>query len=226
MRSSANIHATLTANRFCFSLEWPPHFCILQSAFCSQPSAFNVLHSTNHRSIRRIILRNCIATFAAIVFAFTTASISVAQVATTPEKSEKLGADIAAKIAKEDQISIDLFKQIQASEEARKSVVVVDVRSDNETKVSIIPGAITKAQYEADAKKYEGKTVVCYCLSGGRSGKYVKQLKSKDIRAVDLKGSILGWCEASLPLTTLDGKPTKRVNVYGNKVPAEYESVE
>ncbi len=102
----------------------------------------------------------------------------------------------------------------------------MDVRSDSETKVSVIPGAITKAQYEADAKKYEGKTVVCYCLSGGRSGKYVKQLKAKDIAAVDLKGSILGWCEAGLPLETLDRKPTKRVNVYGNKVPPQYESAE
>ncbi len=162
----------------------------------------------------------------AVVCVFTTASFSVAKVAEPPEKTEKLDAEIAVKIAKENQISIDLFQQIQSSEEARKSIVVVDVRSDAETKVSIIPGAITKAQYESDTKKYEGKTVVCYCLSGGRSGKYVKQLKSKDVPAVDLKGSILGWCEASLPLTTLDGKPTKRVNVYGNKIPAEYESVE
>ncbi len=151
---------------------------------------------------------------------------SFAQAPQVPEASEKLGADIAAKIAKENQITIDLFRKIQASEEALKSVVLVDVRSDNETKVSIIPGAITKAQFEAEPEKYKGKTAICYCLSGGRSGKYVKQLKSKDIPAVDLKGSITGWLEAGLPLTTLDGKPTKKVNVYGNKVPAGYESVE
>ena len=142
------------------------------------------------------------------------------------QAGEKLGPEIAAKIAKENQITIDLFKQIQASEEALKSIVLVDVRSESETNVSIIPGAITKAQFEADPKKYEGKTAVCYCLSGGRSGKYVKQLKAKEIPAVDLKGSMLGWCEALQPLTTLDGKPTKRVNVYGNKIPAQYESVE
>ena len=148
------------------------------------------------------------------------------QAAKVPEPTEKLGAEIAAKIAKENQITIDLFRKIQASEEALKSVVLVDVRSDNETKVSIIPGAITKAQFEAEPEKYKGKTAICYCLSGGRSGKYVKQLKAKDAPAVDLKGSITGWLEAGLPLTTLDGKPTKQVNVYGNKVPAGYESVE
>jgi rhodanese-related sulfurtransferase len=152
--------------------------------------------------------------------------LSFGQANRGPDTNEKLDADIAAKIAKESQITIDLFKKIQASEEALKSVVLVDVRSDNETKVSIIPGAITKAQFEAEPEKYKGKTAICYCLSGGRSGKFVKQLKAKDVPAVDLKGSINGWLEARLPLTTLDGKPTKKVNVYGNKVPEGYESVE
>jgi rhodanese-related sulfurtransferase len=164
-----------------------------------------------------------LASYAIVLSVFQT---SFGQATKVPEATEKLGADIAAKIAKENQITIDLFKKIQASEEALKSVVLVDVRSDNETKVSIIPGAITKAQYEAEPEKYKGKTAICYCLSGGRSGKYVKQLKAKDVPAVDLKGSITGWLEAGLPLTTLDGKPTKRVNVYGNKVPSGYESVE
>ena len=168
-----------------------------------------------------------VCSIATLSFAQSPATESTtAQAGAKSETTEKLGPEIAAKIAKQDQISIDLFKQIQDSEEAWKSIVLVDVRSDTETKVSIIPGAITKTQFEADRKKYEGKTVVCYCLSGGRSGKYVKQLKAKDVPAVDLKGSMLGWCEALQPLTTLDGKPTNRVNVYGNKVPAKYESVE
>ena len=151
--------------------------------------------------------------------------LSFGQAVNDSDTKEKLDAEIAAKIAKENQITVDLLKKIQASEEALKSVVLVDVRSDTETKVSIIPGAITKAQFEAEPEKYKGKTAICYCLSGGRSGKYVKQLKAKDVPAVDLKGSITGWLEAGLPLTTLDGKPTKQVNVYGNKVPAGYESV-
>lgn len=171
-------------------------------------------------------MSNTIRSLATFIIVLSSAQLSFAQATKVPEVPEKLGADISAKIAKENQITIDLFKQIQASEEALKSVVLVDVRGDNETRVSIIPGAITKAQFEAEPDKYKGKTAICYCLSGGRSGKYVKQLKAKDIPAVDLKGSMLGWCEAGLPLTTLDGKPTKRVNVLGNKVPLEYESVE
>ncbi len=175
----------------------------------------------------KLIAFQVVCTLATLSFAQNSAAQSTtARPGSESETEEKLGPEIAAKIAKQDQISIDLFKQIQESEEALKSIVLVDVRSDTETKVSIIPGAITKAQFEADRKKYEGKTVVCYCLSGGRSGKYVKQLKSKDVPAVDLKGSMLGWCEALQPLSTPDGKPTNRVNVYGNKVPEKYESVE
>jgi rhodanese-related sulfurtransferase len=171
-------------------------------------------------------MRNTVRSLATFLIALNTLQLSFAQEVKVPAATGKLGVDIAAKIAKENQITIDLFKQIQASKEALISIVLVDVRSDSETKVSVIPGAITKAQFEAEPEKYKGKTAICYCLSGGRSGKYVKQLKAKDVAAVDLKGSMLGWCEAHLPLTTLDGKPTKRVNVYGNKVPAEYESVE
>lgn len=175
---------------------------------------------------RSTILKIKVCSIATFTIALSVFQLTFSQEAKAPVTAEKLGADIAAKIAKENQISIDLFKKIQASEEALKSIVLVDVRSDNETKVSVIPGAITKAQFEADPDKYKGKTAICYCLSGGRSGKYVKQLKSKDVPAVDLKGSMLGWCEAGLPLTTLDGKPTKRVNVLGNKVSSKYESVE
>jgi rhodanese-related sulfurtransferase len=137
--------------------------------------------------------------------------------------SNKIGPEIGKQIAKENQISIDLFRKIQADKEALDSIVLLDVRSDSENSVSVIPGAITKAKYEAEPSKYAGKTVVCYCLSGGRSGKYVKQLKSQGVPAVDLKGSILEWCKYELPLTTPDGKPTNKVNVYDNKVPAKYE---
>ncbi len=125
---------------------------------------------------------------------------------------------------KKNQISIELFQKIAADKAALESIVLVDVRSESENSVSVIPGAITKAQYEADPKKFAGKTAVCYCLSGGRSGKYVKQLKANGVPAVDLKGSILEWCKYELPLTTPDGKPTNKVNVYDNKVPAKYDT--
>ncbi len=160
-----------------------------------------------------------------LVFSVTVCSGQETRVSGPPksEPQSEVGSDIGAKIANENQISIELFRKIMANKAALDSIVLVDVRSDSENSVSIIPGAITKAKYEADPKKYAGKTAVCYCLSGGRSGKYVKQLKAGGQPAVDLKGSILEWCKQELPLTTPDGQPTNKVNVYDNKVPAKYD---
>lgn len=105
--------------------------------------------------------------------------------------------------------------------------VVVDVRSDKEVKVSIIPSAITKAQYEKDAAKYRDKLVIPYCTVGGRSGAYAKQLAAKGVKVKNYEGSILKWVEAGLPLVTLDGKPTNRVHTYSDRyrVPAKYQQV-
>lgn len=105
--------------------------------------------------------------------------------------------------------------------------VVVDVRSEKETNVSVIPGAITKAQYEKDAAKHQGKLVIPYCTVGARSGAYAKQLAGKGVEVKNYKGSILDWVNAGLPLTTLDGQPTKRVHTYSDRyrVPANYEQV-
>lgn len=115
-----------------------------------------------------------------------------------------------------------------AGEEPPKpNFVVVDVRSDAETKVSVIPGAITKAAYEKNASEYQGRTVIPYCLSGGRSGAYAKELASRDVPVKNYQGSILAWVGDELPLATLDGKPTKRVHTISERsqVPATYEQV-
>ncbi len=105
--------------------------------------------------------------------------------------------------------------------------VVVDVRSDEEVNVSIIPGAITKAKYEKDAGKYRDKLVIPYCTVGGRSGAYAKQLAGKGVKVKNYEGSILKWIDAGLPLVTLEGQPTNRVHTYSDRyrVPAKYEQV-
>tara|TARA_R110002049_G_scaffold182485_2_gene350365 strand:- start:106479 stop:107012 length:534 start_codon:yes stop_codon:yes gene_type:complete len=105
--------------------------------------------------------------------------------------------------------------------------VLVDVRTDAETAVSVIPGAITKSQYEKDRERYQGRTVIPYCTVGGRSGAYAKQLAKEGIKVQNYQGSILQWIEAGLPLVTLDGKATNRVHTYSDRyrVPAKYEQV-
>ncbi|WP_231598419.1 rhodanese-like domain-containing protein [Crateriforma conspicua] len=105
--------------------------------------------------------------------------------------------------------------------------VLVDARSPEETEVSVIPGAITVKQFEAQQEKFAGTTVIAYCTSGYRSDRYAAKLIDKGIKAKNMKASILGWCAAKLPLETLDRKPTNRVHTYSsqNTVPKIYEAI-
>lgn len=125
------------------------------------------------------------------------------------------------------EISTEKLIQRLTDSEAMKKTVVVDVRTPAETAVSVIPGAITKSEYEANAAKYRDKQVIVYCTVGGRSANYAKQLVAKKIDVLNYKGSILAWVAAEQPLETLEGEPTKRVHTYSgrNKVPKSYQAV-
>ncbi|QDT12688.1 rhodanese-like domain-containing protein [Stieleria marina] len=128
-----------------------------------------------------------------------------------------------------------LTKQQKAEAEAKKAgvkvpqadFVVVDVRSAAEIKVSVIPGAITKSQFEKERQRYKGRTVIPYCTVGGRSGAYAKQLSKNGVKVKNYEGSILDWVAAELQLVTLSGQPTNRVHTYSDRyqVPAKYQRV-
>ena len=109
-------------------------------------------------------------------------------------------------------------------------VVIVDVREKNEQAVSMIPGALTKAEFETQraAGTLGDKPIVVHCTIGYRSGVYVHELKEQGIDAKNLKGSLLLWSHEGLPLETPDGSPTKKIHVYGKQwdlLAEDYESV-
>ncbi len=141
-------------------------------------------------------------------------------------KVEAIETDVLAKM---------LTMQREAEAKARESgskipqadFVVVDVRSDAEVNVSVIPGAITKAQYEKNRDQYVDRLVIPYCTVGGRSGAYAKQLAKDGVKVKNYEGSILKWVDAGLPLVTLKGEPTNRVHTYSDRyqIPAKYERV-
>ncbi|WP_197994752.1 rhodanese-like domain-containing protein [Gimesia panareensis] len=105
--------------------------------------------------------------------------------------------------------------------------VLVDVRSSEETNVSMIPGAITRESFEKNIDRYRDRTVIAYCTIGYRSGKYTARLIEQGITAKNFKGSIIAWCASQLELVTPEGKATHRVHTYSSKykVPALYEAV-
>ena len=121
----------------------------------------------------------------------------------------------------------DQIRRLQVDQTQQDQFVVVDVRSKAETDVSMIPGAITKSEFEESAREHQGKTIIVYCTVGVRSGKYAAKLNQKGWEARNYKGSILDWCQRELLLKTRDGKKTNQVHTYSAwySVPQNYVAV-
>ncbi len=122
-------------------------------------------------------------------------------------------------------ISVDDLAKLRENED----VVIVDVREPNEQAVSMIPGAITKEEFERRKVELRDKPIVVHCTIGYRSGVYAEGLAKDGIAAQNLEGSILSWAHAGQPLIDpKTGGPTKRVHVYGREwdlLPEGYEAV-
>ncbi|HVX60231.1 MAG TPA: rhodanese-like domain-containing protein [Pirellulales bacterium] len=109
----------------------------------------------------------------------------------------------------------------------REKIVVVDVRSPQERAVSMIPGAISREEFEAHQQDYREAPIVAYCTLGFRSGRYVAELRRKQFDASNLAGAILAWTHTGEPLVDAQGE-TRRVHVYGrrwNLVASGYKGV-
>ena len=111
--------------------------------------------------------------------------------ATDKKKTIRVMADqIANKFSKAPQVSIENYLDWK---QEKLPIVLVDVRPENERKVSIIPGAISKEEFESQKAKYQNHKIVAYCTIGYRSSEYVQKLIKQDINAYNLKESLLGW---------------------------------
>ena len=126
-------------------------------------------------------------------------------------RAQLIGRQTAAPIVTTGQI-----QSLRSTEGLEDSFVIVDVRDKVETDVSVIPGAVTQAEFERTADQQHGKTVLVYCTVGHRSGIYAQKLQNDGWDARNYKGSILAWCDNHLPVVTRDGKDTKRVHTYNS----------
>lgn len=108
------------------------------------------------------------------------------------------------------------IRSLQSDPNRKDSFVIVDVRAKAETDVSVIPGAITQADFEKTTQQHQGKAVLVYCTVGYRSGIYAKKLRKKGWSAWNYQGSILDWCKNQLPVVTKDGARTTRVHTYNS----------
>ena len=94
---------------------------------------------------------------------------------------------------------------------ADSNVVILDVRKVDEFAEGHIKGAILIDQFQSDfveqaqAKLPKDKTIAVYCRSGRRSANAAGKLADIGYKCVNLKGGILAWKKADMPVTTVDG---------------------
>lgn len=108
------------------------------------------------------------------------------------------------------------------------SIILVDCREDRERAVSLIDGAISKAEFEADPSRYGDRVIVAYCTIGYRSGVYAASLSERGFDAKNLVGGVLAWAHDGQSFVGADGAETRNVHVYGAEwdlLPDSYESV-
>ncbi len=107
-------------------------------------------------------------------------------------------------------------------------IVLVDVRTDREREVSILPGAISRDLFELRLGEFADKTVVAYCTIGARSSSYARRMGERGVEVLNLEGSVLAWTHIGGEFEAANGAATRRVHVSGrrwNLVARGYEAV-
>ena len=95
------------------------------------------------------------------------------------------------------------------------NVVILDVRKADEFAEGHITGAILIDQFQSDfleqaqAKLPKDKTIAIYCRSGRRSAHAAGKLADVGYKCVNLKGGIIAWKEANMPVTKEDNPDFK-----------------
>jgi rhodanese-related sulfurtransferase len=105
---------------------------------------------------------------------------------------------------------------------------IVDVRSQEELAVSIIPGAIPLADYFKRIKEFSRQPALVYCTIGCRSTGHTQILSAQGVEAYNLWGGVVDWARHGGEFRTLDGKPTRNVHTHGkrwNLLPYSYKAV-
>lgn len=112
-------------------------------------------------------------------------------------------------------------------EQSKQDVVLVDVRTAAEIAVSTIPGAISRAEFEAQREQMANRTVIAYCTVGGRSLIFAWRYSRRGVKVKNYVGSILAWCDSGRPLNGPKGSPTNRVHTYSRilSAPKSYQQV-
>lgn len=106
---------------------------------------------------------------------------------------------------------IELKRKLDEREKGNDDFILVDVRNPNEQEIAVIPGTdilIPLPDFDVDISKLEqykteGKEIIVYCRSGGRSTTAYGKLKRNGFEKVsNLEGGILSYsdqADSSIP---------------------------
>ena len=92
----------------------------------------------------------------------------------------------------------------------------VDTRRPEERAVSMLPGAISQAEFLKAPQRYAGATVIVYCTISYRSGLFAEDLSAKGITVYNLAGGLLAWVLEGGTVENANGE-TRQIHVYGDK---------
>lgn len=109
----------------------------------------------------------------------------------------------------------------------KKKVVLVDVRTPEEQRVSMLPGALTREEFLSRPEAYRDHLVIGYCTISYRSGKLAQELRGQGITMLNLQGGLLAWLHEGGKVYS-QGVESPRVHVYGARwdlAPARYQTV-
>ena len=84
-----------------------------------------------------------------------------------------------------------------------KPPLLIDVRQPNEYKAGHIRQAKHIPLGQLSQRMHDlpqGREIICVCRSGSRSGSAVRQLEKAGFNAINLKGGMIGWQRAGLPV--------------------------
>src|SRR4051812_46166682 len=114
------------------------------------------------------------------ILAVTCLLLSLPASAQAPAKAEKLETKLRIAITKATKgLSVPLIKAAELKTILEDTnLVLIDVRQPREQEVSMLPHAITTAEFAAAFRHGipKGKRLVVYCTIGYRSGKYAQEL--------------------------------------------------
>ena len=106
-----------------------------------------------------------------------------------------------------EQVSTDSLANMLA---AGQDVYLLDVRTEEEFRVSHLPGA---THIDPEATEFDsiprGAKIVAYCSVGYRSSALSDRLQADGFEVVNLEGSIFQWANEGRPLVDSTGTATK-----------------